>query len=143
MDHGNFVYASGRPRETSKHLCVSMLLNWRGVLGVLCAASNFHATASQRAETLQTRSFYFSLPIDLCDGCNVLTSTPAVLKRPSELATVTMWPWFISSILGRNALVVWKRKREREGGGGGQRQLFCCCCSSLPKPFDPFFFPPP
>lgn len=44
--------------------------------------------------------------------CITLTSIPAVLNKPRELATVTMWPWFSSSILGRNALVVW------EGGGG-------------------------
>lgn len=46
--------------------------------------------------------------------CITLTSIPAVLNKPRELATVTMWPWFSSSILGRNALVVW------EGGAGGR-----------------------
>ena len=47
-----------------------------------------------------------------CDrSCALPTSTPAVLKRPRELATVTMCPWFISSILGRKALVVWKGER--------------------------------
>jgi hypothetical protein len=37
------------------------------------------------------------------------TSTPAVLNNPKELATVTMCPWLISSIVGRKALVVWKK----------------------------------
>lgn len=40
------------------------------------------------------------------------TSTPAVLNSPKELATVTMWPWLISSIVGRKAFVVWKSEMQ-------------------------------
>lgn len=48
--------------------------------------------------------------------CIVLTSIPAVLNKPRELATVIMWPWFSSSILGRNALVVWGSGQRGEDG---------------------------
>lgn len=48
--------------------------------------------------------------------CIILTSIPAVLNKPRELATVTMWPWFSSSILGRNALVVWGSRQRGENG---------------------------
>lgn len=48
--------------------------------------------------------------------CIIPTSIPAVLNKPKELATVTMWPWFSSSILGRNALVVWR------GGANGKEE---------------------
>ncbi len=136
VNHGEFVSAAGRPSET-----IERLLALTCFLIACCAPHRISMPWRVNVLRLSKHTLFFSLPIDLCDGCNVLTSTPAVLKRPSELATVTMWPWFISSILGRNALVVWKRKRE--GEGGEQRQLFCWCCSSLPKPFDPFFFPPP
>lgn len=48
--------------------------------------------------------------------CIILTSIPAVLNKPRELATVTMWPWFSSSILGRKALVVWGSGQRGEDG---------------------------
>lgn len=69
----------------------------------------------------------------------IRTSTPAVLNKPKELATVTMWPWFSSSILGRNALVVcgW----VRAGAGGAQRTVENQVSSLVPKPFDHPFFP--
>lgn len=70
--------------------------------------------------------------------CMILTSTPAVLNKPRELATVTMWPWFSSSILGRNALVVWgKDRRDRRAKGKKRGRLVHLCSLSVPKPFDP------
>ncbi len=113
---GNLSSAAGRPSEPIERLLALMCC-----LVACCAPYRISVPWRVNVPRLSKHALFFSLPVDLCDGCNVLTSTPAVLKRPSELATVTMWPWFISSILGRNALVVWKRKRERgkEGGGGG------------------------
>lgn len=70
--------------------------------------------------------------------CIIPTSIPAVLNKPKELATVTMWPWFSSSILGRNALVVW-----RGGGANGKEEkkirgrLVHLCSLSVPTSFDP------
>lgn len=74
--------------------------------------------------------------------CMIPTSTPAVLNKPRELATVTMWPWFSSSILGRNALVVWgKDRRDRRAKGKKGGRLVHLCSLSVPKPFDPLCLP--
>lgn len=54
--------------------------------------------------------------------CIILTSIPAVLNKPRELATVTMWPWFSSSILGRNALVVWASGQRGKNGKAGKKK---------------------
>lgn len=73
--------------------------------------------------------------------CIIPTSIPAVLNKPRELATVTMWPWFSSSILGRNALVVLGGERtegrEWQRGKKIRGRLVQLCSLSVPKSFDP------
>jgi len=42
----------------------------------------------------------------------LLTSTQAVLKSPSTLAIVMMWPWLLAFIWGRNALTVYMQTNK-------------------------------